>query len=219
MIASARSSLRLDSSAPVDSPLRLDAAADATAASFETAAPCFAISAETASDVAARESLLDLAMGPNRRRKSSEALRRGRLPARGLSLVARDGRGSLVGSVRLWHVAAGDAGDALLLGPLAVAPHAGGAGIGSALVRRAIAEAQRQGHAAIVLVGDPEYYARFGFSAAPAAALSMPGPFERHRLLALELKEGALAGAAGLIRPTGSLEKSRPAGGSAARRA
>ena len=56
------------------------------------------------------------------------------------------------------------------------------AGIGSALMRHAIAEAARLGHRAILLVGDAPYYARFGFSAEKTGALAMPGPYERHRL-------------------------------------
>ncbi len=35
------------------------------------------------------------------------------------------------------------------------------------------------------------------------ASLKLPGPFERHRLLALELIPGALDGASGLVRATG----------------
>lgn len=167
-------------------------------------APVVTIGAETSSEVFAREALLDRAMGPMRRRKASEALRRGRLPSKGLALSARAEDGTLLGTVRLWDVAAGDGGTpSLLLGPLAVEPTLNGAGIGSALMRRAIAEAQWRGHRSILLVGDPDYYRRFGFSAEPAAGLAMPGPFERHRMLGLELAEGALAGAAGLIRPTG----------------
>jgi len=179
-------------------------ALSAVAAVSPRVAPYFQISAETAGDISAREALLDRAMGPGRRRKSSESIRRGRQPAEGLSLVAKGENGELLGTVRLWHVAAGAAGaPALMLGPLAVAPELAGCGIGVALMRRAIAEAQWRGHGAIVLVGDPDYYARFGFTAEPAAELAMPGPFERHRLLGLALKLGALAGAAGLIRPTG----------------
>ncbi|KAB0680023.1 GNAT family N-acetyltransferase [Aureimonas leprariae] len=167
--------------------------------------PIVTLGYECAGDAAAREALLDLAMGANRRRKSSEAIRRGRLPAEGLSFAATDEAGTLVGTVRLWNVAAGDDGrPALLLGPLAVAPTHAGLGVGSRLMRRAVAKAAWLGHAAILLVGDPEYYERFGFAAAPAADLAMPGPFERHRLLGLELAPGALAGAAGLIRPTGA---------------
>ena len=55
----------------------------------------------------------------------------------------------------------------------------------------------RLGHRAILLVGDAPYYARFGFSAEKTGSLAMPGPYERHRLLALELVEGALDGARG----------------------
>ena len=76
-------------------------------------------------------------------------------------------------------------------------------GIGSMLMRRAIAEASFRGHAAILLVGDAPYYERFGVSARATGALSMPGPYERHRLLALELAPGTLAGADGVIRGTG----------------
>jgi predicted N-acetyltransferase YhbS len=162
------------------------------------------ISAEFAADVAAREALLDRAMGPKRRRKSSEKLRRGRKASEGLAFVARDATGSVIGTVRLWDIAAGEGGaPALLLGPLAVDPSAIGTGIGSALMRHAIAEARRLGHRAILLVGDAPYYSRFGFSAEKTGRLSMPGPYERDRLLALELVDGALDGAKGVLKAAG----------------
>jgi len=166
--------------------------------------PVLAIVAETPADVAAREALLDRAMGPKRKTKSSEKLRRGRRPSEGLAFVARDASGAIVGTVRLWDVRLGEGGrSALLLGPLAVDPALKNAGIGSALMRHAVAEAARLGHAAILLVGDAPYYGRFGFSAAKTGALAMPGPYERHRLLALELVEGALAGARGTLKAAG----------------
>ncbi len=171
-------------------------------------APAFAIAAEGLGHVAAREALLDRAMGEGRRRKSSEKLRRGRLPAEGLAFAAETSDGALAGTVRLWNVAAGhDAAGrpipALLLGPLAVDPSLSGLGLGSALMRRAIAEARRLGHGAVLLVGDPEYYARFGFSADRTGDLAMPGPFEKRRFLALELVPGHLDGAHGVLRATG----------------
>ncbi|WP_214471972.1 N-acetyltransferase [Mesorhizobium sp. dw_380] len=163
-----------------------------------------AIVAETAADIAAREALLDDAMGPKRKTKSSEKLRRGRRPSEGLAFVARDASGNVVGTVRLWDVRLGEGGAAaLLLGPLAVDPSLKDAGIGSALMRHAIAEAARLGHAAILLVGDAPYYGRFGFSAARTGSLAMPGPYERHRLLALELVDGALDGVQGTLRASG----------------
>lgn len=174
---------------------------------FEVAAPFFAIRPELPGDVAAREALLDAAMGPGRTRKSSEALRRGRLPAHGLSLAAIAADGALAGTVRLWEISAGTRDSApapaLLLGPLAVDPRWHGAGIGGALMRHAVAEAARLGHGAILLVGDPEYYGRFGFSAAATGGLAMPGPFEQRRLLELELQPGTLAGVTGLVTATG----------------
>jgi predicted N-acetyltransferase YhbS len=167
-------------------------------------ASAIAIVAETAADIAAREALLDEAMGPKRRKKSSEKLRRGRRPSEGLAFVARDASGGVAGTVRLWDVTLGEGGPAaLLLGPIAVDPSLKSAGIGSALMRHAIAEAARLGHAAILLVGDAPYYGRFGFSAARTGSLAMPGPYERHRLLALELVEGALDGVHGTLKGAG----------------
>ena len=166
--------------------------------------PVLAIVAETHADVAAREALLDRAMGPMRRKKSSEKLRRGRRPSEGLAFVVRDAGGAVTGTVRLWDVGLGEGGPpALLLGPLAVDPALKNAGIGSALMRHALAEAARLGHAAIILVGDAPYYGRFGFSADKTGALAMPGPYERHRLLALELVDSALDGAHGTLKAGG----------------
>lgn len=182
--------------------------------SDEGIAPSISILAETDADIAAREALLDRAMGPKRRRKSSEKLRRGRRPSEGLAFVARDAAGAVVGTVRLWDVAAlkSEIGvgsvPALLLGPLAVCPAQKSAGIGSALMRHAIEEARRLGHGAILLVGDEPYYRRFGFSAQKTGRLAMPGPYERHRFLALELCEGALDGACGTLKAAGRKLKS-----------
>jgi len=157
---------------------------------------------EKLADIAAREILLDKAYGATRFTKTSERLREGRLPADGLSLIAMD-RGLLVGTIRLWNVSAGPGRAALLLGPLAVHPGHRNRGIGTALVRRAIARA-RLTHGAIILVGDASYYGRFGFSAAATGELWMPGRYDRDRLLALELRPAALTGARGLIGATGN---------------
>ena len=157
---------------------------------------------ERPTDVDAREALLDQAFGDTRTRKSSERLREKRLPADGLAFIATEGK-RVIGTARLWNIACGAGQPALLLGPVAVAADCRNRGIGAALVRRAIAAARKLGHAAIVLVGDAPYYGRFGFSAAKTGALWMPGPFERHRLLALELAPGALDRAQGMVTATG----------------
>lgn len=167
-----------------------------------------AVLAEQAFDVPAREALLDRAMGPGRKKKSSEKLRRGRRPARGLALVAKNADGALLGTVRLWNVRLGEDGaQALLLGPLAVEPSVKSAGIGSQLMRHALEAARQLDHGAILLVGDAPYYARFGFSAEKTGNLSMPGPYERERFLALELVDGWLDGACGTLKASGGKEK------------
>jgi predicted N-acetyltransferase YhbS len=158
---------------------------------------------ERSTDIPARERLLDAAFGPARARKASERLREGRFAADGLSFSAVE-NGRLVGTARMWNVSAGGARSALLLGPLAVAQDARNRGIGASLMQRALREARRLGHAAILLVGDAPYYGRFGFSADQTGALRLPGPFEPERLLGLELKPGALEGARGLVRATGA---------------
>ena len=153
---------------------------------------------ERRTDQAAREQLLDAAYGRVRFSKPSHKLREGRDPADGLSFVAvEDGR--VVGTVRLWPVTAGAGRQVLLLGPLAVDPAHRNRGIGSALMRRAMRDAQR-GHQAVLLVGDASYYGRFGFSAEKTVRLWLPGPYEQHRLLGCEFVSGALDGARGLIR-------------------
>lgn len=171
------------------------------------AARPYEIRAELGSDVAARESLLDVCFGASRHARTCQRLRDGRLPAEGLAFtVVHQGR--LVGTIRLWHVDAGGRA-ALMLGPLAVDPGVRDLGLGAALMNHAIAEAEARGHGAIVLLGDAPYYARFGFMPAKMADLALPGPFERDRLLGLELRTGALDGASGVIVPTGKAVRSK----------
>jgi predicted N-acetyltransferase YhbS len=168
------------------------------------AAP-FAIRGERAADVAAREALLDACFGEGRDLRTCQRLRDRRAPAEGLALSAlRDGR--LAGTLRLWHVGAGDV-PALVLGPLAVDPASRGLGVGAALVNHALAAASARGHGAVILLGDASYYARFGFSALKTGELRLPGPFERERLLGLELRAGALDGARGMIVPAGKMAR------------
>jgi predicted N-acetyltransferase YhbS len=166
---------------------------------------------ETPFDVARREALLDGAFGDCRCAKTAERLREDRLPAEGLSFVAcADGR--LMGTVRLWNIAAGRGRPALLLGPLAVASDFRQCGIGGDLIRHALEQARRCGHQAVLLVGDAPYYGRFGFTVEKTGALRLPGPYARDRLLARELVPDALEGARGLVRATGRGEpKSAPA--------
>ena len=71
-------------------------------------------------------------------------------------------------------------------------------------MRHALAAAKARGHGAVILRGDSAYYARFGFSADRTGGLDLPGPFERERLLAVELRDGGLDDARGMIVATGA---------------
>ena len=162
----------------------------------------FTIDHATKRDIPAREALLDEVMGEARFTKTAARLRDNRLPAEGLSFIAR-AKARVIGTVQLWHVAAGPQRPALLLGPLAVASDRRNRGIGTALVRRAMVESRRRGHGIVLLVGDAPYYGRFGFSSQKTRDLWLPGPHERDRLLGRELTAGTLDGARGLVHATG----------------
>jgi predicted N-acetyltransferase YhbS len=87
-----------------------------------------------------------------------------------------------------------------MLGPLVVDPEWKGRGVGVALMRASLEEARRQGHPWAILVGDQPYYARVGFARMAPGRIRLPGPVDPDRLLALELEEGSLNGASGLVR-------------------
>ncbi len=162
----------------------------------------FVISAKRPADGPAIKTLLDLAFGPDRHRKTAYRYRAGVAPVAGLELVARDagadGAAPLVGSIQYWPVAIGDGTGALLLGPLAVAPGRAGEGIGRGLVNRSLDLAQAGGHRIVLLVGPMDYYGQFGFRPATPHGIAMPDEAPE-RLLVAELAPGALAGVSGAV--------------------
>jgi predicted N-acetyltransferase YhbS len=146
------------------------------------------------------ERLLDICFGLARRTKTSYRLREGEEAMAGLSFLARTDKVALAGVVSYWRVFIGErAIPALLLGPLAVHPNLQGQGIGRALMEHTLALAKARGERLVILVGDEPYYARVGFRKVPEGRLVMPGHVDPQRLLYLELVEGALAHAEGLV--------------------
>ncbi|MEU9128163.1 N-acetyltransferase [Kitasatospora sp. NPDC048540] len=104
-----------------------------------------------------------------------DALRRDSAWIPALSLVAVDDRDLIVGHVLLTRLRVGD-GDGLSMAPVAVAPEWQRKGVGAALVRAALAAAETAGERLVVVLGDPDYYGRFGFE--PASRHRISGPFE-----------------------------------------
>ncbi|WP_207480376.1 GNAT family N-acetyltransferase [Arenibaculum pallidiluteum] len=146
------------------------------------------------------EALLDLSFGPHRTAKTAYRLREGVAPVPELSLIATDdATGALDGTIRFWPILIGGRTPTLLLGPIAVAPHRRGTGLGGALILSGLDRARQLGWRSTLLVGDAPYYSRFGFTRELTRDMAMPGPVELSRFLGLELVPGGLAGAGGLL--------------------
>lgn len=133
------------------------------------------------------ERLLDATFGADRRARTAYRLRAGTAALPALSFALVEGE-AVIGSIQCWPVRhAGDDGretPLVLVGPVAVAPDRQQEGLGRRLTHAALAAADARG-LDLMLIGDPEYYGRFfGFSAERTGAWRLPGPVERHRLLA-----------------------------------
>lgn len=110
-----------------------------------------------------------------------------------LSVVAVEGP-RITGSIVFSRMAAPF--HALALAPVAVSPDLQGRGIGTRLIRAGIARATEAGWEGVFVLGDPGYYARFGFEADAAARFR--SPFAGPHLMVLPLR-GALPRAEGEI--------------------
>jgi predicted N-acetyltransferase YhbS len=151
------------------------------------------------------EQLLDRVFGAGRRDKASYLYRQGVDPIAGLSWVALDGTDAdarLVGAIRYWPILVGDTRHkALLLGPLAITQELAGRGIGRALTFYTLEIAAKMDFDLVLLVGDYDYYKRFGFVPATPYGFVMPGEPRPERLQVTELKPGVLGRVSGEIRP------------------
>ncbi|MEY4785770.1 MAG: hypothetical protein RIR41_3705 [Pseudomonadota bacterium] len=151
--------------------------------------PAYSISLDAPEHAAAVEALYDDVFGPGRFAKTAERLREGNTKIADASLVAIDSEG-LTGVVRVWPVTVGETGRAAFLGPIAVAERRRGNGVAFKLMERAIGVCREQGYAAVILVGDLDYYDRFGFKSAEGR-FQLPGPVDQKRVLIRDLSERA----------------------------
>jgi predicted N-acetyltransferase YhbS len=162
--------------------------------------PEYMIKPEPAVLAGAVERLYDEVFGPARFHKASYLFREGVDPVRELSWIALEGD-RLVGAIRYWPILVGESGHpALLLGPLAIAQDRAGRGIGRALMFKTLDLAAQLGHDLVLLVGDVEYYKRFGFVPATQHGFVMPGESRPERLQVAPLKDDVLGRIAGEVR-------------------
>jgi predicted N-acetyltransferase YhbS len=158
----------------------------------------FQIRDENENDAPLLSELAAEAFGPGRFARTAYRIREGVAPVSSLSLAAWLG-GRLVGGIRFTAVTIGAEVGALLLGPLVVHPAYKGKGYGQALAGEGLARARAQGFRLVVLVGDMPYYGRFGLVPVAPGQITLPGPVDPKRLLALELAPGALFRAVGPV--------------------
>jgi predicted N-acetyltransferase YhbS len=160
--------------------------------------PALAIRKALPGDLTQISKLHARVFGPGRFARSAYRVREGKGHLSRYCLVAHLGS-ELVASLRMTEIAIGGRRGAVLLGPLAVDPDHRGMGIGTRLMREALASAKAGGTSLVILVGDDPYYGRFGFKAVPAGQIVFPGPVNPARILACELNPGAAEAYRGLV--------------------
>ena len=154
---------------------------------------------ETEADRAAVRAVNEAAFETPAEADLVEALRGKDMPL--VSLVAEvDGR--VVGHILFSPVSLTEHAHLNFMGlaPMAVVPDYQRKGIGSALVRQGLAHCKDLGCCAVVVVGHPEYYPRFGFAPAGRYGLRCEYDVPAEVFMVAELEAGALSGASGLVR-------------------
>jgi putative acetyltransferase len=158
------------------------------------------IRVETAQDVAAVAAVERAAFGRSEEAELVDRLRTSGSPY--VSLVA-DAGDAVVGHIFFSPVTIATAPPDLLpmgLAPMAVLPERQRSGIGGALIRAGLDSCRALGARAVVVLGHPAYYPRFGFVPAVRFGLRCEYDAPEEAFMALELMPGALRGVRGLVR-------------------
>lgn len=139
------------------------------------------------------------AFGPGRYARTAYRVREGTPLVSPYCRVCVSDTGDLIAALRFTAVRIGEEGQHLLLGPLAVASAYANQGFGRALIAQGLEHARQDGIGLVLLVGDEPYYGRLGFVRIPYGQIWLRGPVDPMRMLAAELREGALASARGVV--------------------
>ena len=118
-----------------------------------------------------------------------------------VSLVAED-NGEVVGHIMFSPVSLSGDPELKMMGlaPMAVAPVQQRKGIGSALVRAGLEQCRQLGYAAVIVLGHPEYYPRFGFSSSFRFDIRSEYDVPEEVFMAMELRPKALSGKTGTVK-------------------
>jgi putative acetyltransferase len=157
------------------------------------------IRAEKENDLAAVHSVNVAAFETPSEANLVDALREQALPV--VSLVAEE-NGGVVGHIMFSPVVLCGHPDAKVMGlaPMAVAPEHQRKGIGSKLVRAGLEQCRQLGFVAVVVLGHPEYYPRFGFSPASRFGIESEYDVPKEVFMAMELQAEALREKTGLVK-------------------
>lgn len=145
----------------------------------------------SAGDLPAISDLSRRVFGPGRFVRTAYRIREGTADHSPFCRVAVAGE-RVIAAIRMTDVTIGGEARALLLGPLAVDPDIANQGFGRRLIAEAMDAARAAGREIVLLVGDMPYYGRLGFKPVPVGQITLPGPANPARILALDLVEGAL---------------------------
>ncbi|CRK57150.1 acetyltransferase [Alloactinosynnema sp. L-07] len=149
--------------------------------------------AETDADIPAIRAVVQAAFDTGDEADLVDRLRTDPSWIEGLSIVATDDSGAVVGHTLLTRCHIGDT-EALCLAPCAVAPDHQRTGAGSAAIRAALDAAADLGERFVVVLGHPTYYPRFGFTRASAHGIRVSIEVPDDALMALALKDDPLPG-------------------------
>ena len=146
------------------------------------------------------ERLLDLVFTPRRKLLSSYKLRSSANKVDNLSYVIKDNLNKVVGSIRFWSIRLDNhSSRGLLLGPLAIHPIYQSEGLGEKLVLAGIEKAYIDNWNWIVLVGDIDYYSKFGFNKKATRGITIGNGLDNSRLLGLDIRQSYLEASNGSV--------------------
>lgn len=146
--------------------------------------PKFEIKTDGAQFDAAIDALMKSAFGPGRFAKAAHFLRVDNRPDYSLSRLAFID-GELIGACRIWPIEFEGGGIANFLGPIVISKAFQGIGLGQILVQECLKAIKDASKGGVFLVGDLEFFGRFGFETVEKNSVKLPLPALNGRILAL----------------------------------